>query len=715
MSALGEVMRDSSEAMGGSSQRDRMDALMRTRAVALVGASERPDSLGHSMVRMVRAGGYDGAVHAINPRYSEIDGIPCYAELSDLPETVEHVVLGVGNERLDAALDAAIAHGARAATIFASCAQPHDGGALKARLTAKLRNAGMALCGGNCMGFYNNQIGLRIAGYPALQAMEPGPIGWLAQSGSVFGALAHNDPRLKFGFAISSGAEMVTTAADYLAWMVDQDGIRVVGMFLEAVRDPVGFARALERAAEKNVAVAILKVGRTAASAQMALSHTGAIAGSDAAYQALFRRYGVIQVDDLDELAATLLLFQQPRKPAAGGLVAIHDSGGERELAVDIAERLGIEYPALAEHTRERIARHIDPELVPMNPLDAWGSAQSFETVFAESFAALLDDPNAALGVMFCDIRDNYFVSTGYAAAALAASKRTDKPVAVATNYGMVRHDGLAQRLTSAGVPVIDGTSEALKAVRHFLGFRDRRPLRTPARPAGLPEDAGAPWKAALAAGKPLSEDEALGLMAAYGIPTPARRTVGSAAELEQAARALKFPVALKTATPGILHKSDVGGVRLGLTDPESLRDAYAEMAQRLGPQALVAEMAPAGTELALGAVIDPQWGPIVMLATGGVLIELLADRAVALAPLAAEEARAMIRSLQIRKLLDGYRGRPAADLGALAEAIVRLGWLAKDLASVLSEIDVNPLIVGPQGACAVDALVVPAGTKTGG
>jgi len=691
-----------------------MDALMQPRSVALVGASEKPDSLGHSMVRMIRAGGYDGVLRAINPRYSEIDGIPCYADLSDLPEKVEHVVLGVGNERLDAALDAATAHGAKAATIFASCAQPHDGGALRTRLTAKLRNAGMALCGGNCMGFYNNRIGLRIAGYPALQPMEPGAIGWLAQSGSVFGALAHNDPRLKFGFAISSGAEMVTTAADYLSWMVDQNGIRVVGMFLESVRDPAGFARALERAAEKNVAVAILKVGRTAASAQMALSHTGAIAGSDATYQALFRRYGVIQVDDLDELAATLLLFQQPRKPATGGLVAIHDSGGERELAADIAERLGIEYPVLAEHTRERIAHHIDPELVPMNPLDAWGGAQSFETVFAESLTALLDDPNAALGVMFCDIRDGYFVSTGYAEAALAASKRTEKPVAVATNYGMVRHDGLAQRLTAAGVPVIDGTSEALKAVRHFLRFRDRRPITTPARPADLPEDAGTPWRAVLASGKPLSEDEALALMAAYGIRTPVRRTVGSAGELEQEARALSFPVALKTAVPGILHKSDVGGVRLGLADPESLRGAYDEMARRLGPQVLIAEMAPAGTELALGAVIDPQWGPVVMLAAGGVLIELLADRAVALAPLETEEARTMIRSLQLRKLIDGYRGRPAADLDSLVDAIVRLGWLAKDLASVLSEIDVNPLIVGPQGACAVDALVVPAGKMMG-
>jgi acyl-CoA synthetase (NDP forming) len=708
-------MRDSSEVMVGGASNEAMDALLKPRSIALVGASEKPDSLGNSMVRMIRAGRYGGVVYAINPRYTVIDGISCHAALFDLPETVEHVVLGVGNDRLEAALDAAIAHGAKAATIFASCVQPHDGGALRDRLAAKVRGAGMALCGGNCMGFYNHAIGLRVVGYPAPQLMEAGPIGWLAQSGSVFGALAHNDARLKFSVAISSGAEMVTTAADYLSWMIDQDGIRVVGMFLETVRDPAGFAQALERAAEKNVAVVILKVGRTATSAQMALSHTGAIAGSDAAYQALFRRHGVIQVDDLDEMAATLLLFQQPRQPAAGGLVAIHDSGGERELAVDIAERLGITYPVLSDDTRARVARYIDPELVPMNPLDAWGGAHSFETVFAESFAALLDDPNAALGVMFCDIRDGYFVSTGYAEAALAASQRTDKPVAVATNYAMVRHDDLAQRLTAAGVPVIDGTSEALKAVRHFLRWRDRRPARDTTRPDGVPADRGASWAARLRNGTPLVEDEVLSLIGDYGIRVPARRRVRSADDLEEIGRSLRFPVALKTAEPGILHKSDIGGVQLGIADMTALRDAYAGMARRIGPTALVAEMAPAGIELALGAVVDPQWGPIVMVAAGGLLIELLADRAVALAPLDSIEARSMIDSLRVGRLLDGYRGMPAADREALADTIVRFGWLASDLGDLLSEVDVNPLIVGQHGAVAVDGLAILASKPNAG
>jgi acyl-CoA synthetase (NDP forming) len=686
-----------------------MDALLKPQSIALLGASGKSGTLGHSMVRMIQAGGYDGAVYAINPKYPEIEGIPCRGALADLPERVDHVVLGVGNERLEVALAATIAHGAKAATIFASCAQPHDNGALRTRLAGMAREAGLALCGGNCMGFYNNEIGLRVAGYPALQPMEPGPIGWLAQSGSVFGALAHNDPRLRFSVSISSGAEMVTTAADYLSWMVERDSIRVVGLFLESVRDPAGFARALERAAERDIAVVVLKVGRTAASAEMALSHTGAVAGSDAAYQALFRRYGVIQVDDLDELAATLLLFQQPRKPAAGGLVAIHDSGGERELVVDIADRLGISYPVMATETRERIARYIDPELKPMNPLDAWGSAHSFETVFTESFLALLDDPNAALGVMFCDIRDGYFVSTGYAEAALAAAGRTEKPVAVATNYAMVRHDGLAQRLTAAGVPVIDGTSEALRAVRHFLAWRDRRPVQPPRRPDGLPADAGASWRLRLRTGEPLSEDDSLSLMQAYRIRVPARRQIRSAGELDAAARSLRFPVVLKTAEPGILHKSDVGGVQLDIPDENSLREAYARMAERLGPAVLVAEMAPKGIELALGVVVDPQWGPVIMLAAGGVLIELLADRAVALAPIDQAEARAMIDSLRVRKLLDGYRGLPAADLDALTDTLVRFGWLASDLGDLLSEVDVNPLIIGPHGAFAVDGLVIPA------
>lgn len=703
-----DSLAEDAQDLPGASLPSSMDALLQPRSIALVGASDRAETLGRAMVDMARVGGYAGSVYAVNPKYEKIGEIPCFPSLSALPEPVDHVVFGIGNERIESTLDEAIAMGAQAATIFATCAMQGDGGAFRDKIAAKARGAGMAICGSNCMGFYNNAVGLRVAGYPALQAMPAGPIGWLAQSGSVFGALAHNDTRLKFHVAISSGAEMVTTSADYLAWMAQQEEIKVVGMFLEAVRDAEGFVASLELAANRDVPVVALKVGRTQASAQMALSHTGAITGNDMAYSALFKRYGVIQVDDEDELAAALLLLGQPRRPARGGLVAIHDSGGERELVADIADSLGVAYAPLEDATRQKLAGIIDPELEPTNPLDAWGSAKNFRTTFAEGFKALLEDDNAAVGMMFCDIRDRFYVSEGYADAAIAAHRATTKPVALATNYSMVRHDELVVRLSAAGVPVIDGSRVALKAVRHMLAWRDRPRPHWPVRPENCGSEAIADaWRRRLCTGAPLSEDEALGLLSDYGIATPRRSTVGCETDLSQVASGMRFPVVLKTAVPGILHKSDVGGVALGLADEAALSLAYADMRARLGAEAVVAEMASKGVELALGAVIDPQWGPMVVVSAGGTLMELLDDKAVALAPVSREEASELVGSLRIARLLDGYRGSAAADGQAVVDAVLRLGWLVSDLADAVAEFDVNPLIADAEGCVAVDALVI--------
>lgn len=687
-----------------------MCSLLQPRSIALVGASDKADTLGRAMVDMVRAGGYAGEVYAVNPNYKQIGDIPCYASISDIPGAIEHVVLGLGNDRIESALDSAISRGVRAATIFASCAPYGDGGKLRERIAAKAVDIGMAVCGSNCMGFYNNRIGLRVAGYPALQPMPAGTVGWIAQSGSVFGALAHNDQRLKFAFAVSSGSEMVTTAADYLAWMASHDNIRAIGMFLESIRDPERFSSALELAASKDLPIVVLKVGRSEASAVMALSHTGAIAGSDAAHEALFKRYGVIQVDDEDELAATLLMFQQPRRPGRGGLVAIHDSGGERELAADIACNLGLTYPELDPATKLEIGRIIDPELIPSNPLDAWGGTRDFTTVFSKSFIAMVKDRNAAIGVMFCNIRDGYYVSEGIVDSVIATYRSTEKPVALVTNYSMVNHSRLVARLADEGVPVIDGTRVGLKAVKNVLNWRDRGGTGSVSRPRGCGSGLIAQkWRARLMTGSPLSEFESLSLLSDYGLDTAKSIRIDDMEDLLAACATVTYPVALKTALPGVLHKSDVGGVVLNISNAAMLVSAYERMSSKLGPAALVAEMAPKGVELAFGAVIDQQWGLVICVSAGGILMELLDDRAVALGPLSAEEAKAMVCSLKVDKLLKGYRGEPAVSVETIVEGIVRFSWLAWDFSDLISEIDINPVIANKHRSIAVDALIIQA------
>jgi len=686
-----------------------LDPLLAPRSIALLGASQRPHTVGNDMVRALTGGGFAGRIYPINPKYAHIEGLRCFASLEQLPESAEHVVIGLASNRVEAALAEAIAHGARAATVFAACYLEDDTRpTLNERLAAMAREAGLALCGSSSMGLGHPASGLRLAAYPCDPNSTPGGICWVAQSGSVYGAIAYNDPRLRFSLHVSSGAELVVRANDYLDWALARSDTRVIGLFLEAVRDPEGFEAVLARAAERAVPVVVLKAGRTPASAAMAHTHTGALAGDDAAYRALFDRYGVLRVSSVDELAATLLLLAEPRRAHDGGLASVHDSGGECELLIDLAADLGVPIARIGEHTRTRLAERLEPGLEPVNPLDAWGTGRDAVAIFETCLDALMDDPATAAGFVVSDLRDGHYHHENLAAVARAVHARTGKPLAFVTNYSAVRDDRASLALTEAGIPVLDGTREALLAVKHLLAYRDftrRPPIEPPPAPG---REVTARWRERLATGAPLTEVEALALLADYGLATVEARLVQDEEALAAAARELGYPLALKTAAPGVAHKSEVDGVRLALGDERALGAAYRDLAARLGPEVTLARMAPAGVEMALGAVRDAQFGPYVMVAAGGVLIELLEDTAVGLAPLDAREAARLIDRLRARRLLEGMRGRPAVDRAALGEALARLSVLMADLGEIIDQIDVNPVIVTARGALAADALVVP-------
>jgi acyl-CoA synthetase (NDP forming) len=684
--------------------------LLSPRSIALVGASRRADTPGHDMVRMLARGGFAGTVHAINPGYDAIECYPCVPRLSDLPAPPDLAVLSVRNERLEATLAEAIAAGTRAAVIFASGFLDADGvPPLTDRLAAMARAAAIPICGANCMGYYNDLDGVWICGFPSRRERRPGAIAFVAHSGSVFGALAHNDPRLRFAFTVSPGQELTTTAADYIDYALERPEVKVIGLFLETARDPARFRAALARAAERAVPIVVLKLGRTAAAAAAALTHTGAMAGSDLTYEALFDRYGVIRVETLDELACTLLLCATGRRAGAGSLVSIHDSGGECEMFIDLAQRAGVGFATLDDETRRAIAGKLDPGLVPSNPLDAWGTGADFAASFEHCFRALIDDENAAIGVFAADIRDHYYLSDGFAAAAAEVAAATMKPVAFVTNYTQLRHDAVAMRLTDAGVPVLDGTQNGLAAVRGALAWRDFRnrpddPLPHVESFVRMRRRQQAAQRIAAAS---LDEASGMAMLALYDVPVVAHEIVASEVAAVAAAVRLGFPVALKTAQPGILHKTDVGGVHLGLNDASAVRRAWQDIASRLGPRALVARMAGKGVEVALGMLRDPQFGPVVTVCAGGVLIELLADRRAALAPFGPLTARRLIGGLALARLLAGHRGGAAVDVDRLALTVSRFSVLAADLADLVAEIDVNPLVCGSDIA-AVDALVVP-------
>jgi acyl-CoA synthetase (NDP forming) len=559
------------------------------------------------------------------------------------------------------------------------------------------------------MGFYNVTRDLCVGIFEKPRAITPGGISHIAQSGSVFTALCHNGCRLGFNLCVSAGNEMTVTLADYMDWSLAQSDTRVISLFIETLRDPGAFVTTLEKARAGDIPVVALKVGRSGISRDMALTHTGAIAGDYAAFSALCRRHGVIEVDDLDEMAATLAMLQTGREATSGGLAAIFESGGFRELFADLAEDNDVAFANISPRTRQEIARHLDPGLVAENPLDAWGTHHRFEERFLGCLRALLGDSGVAGGVFASNFRDGYFLSEGIFRAMETVSAETTKPLALVNMYSDLDNADLCRRGFEAGIPVLDGARPALRAFAHLFALNRYR--CSTREPVALPVDDETTAKAktllATAGQDAIEEHPALEILSGFNIPAVARRIVEDVNELAAAVDAVGYPLVLKTAEPGILHKSEVGGVVVDIRDPDSLERHYHDLATRLGPRALVCAMAPAGVEIALGVVNDPQFGPLVLVAAGGILVETLDDRELALCPVSRQEAAAMLSRLRVGALLQGVRGRPAADREALVDAIVNLSRFAHALADQVAEVDINPVIATSDGVVAVDALIL--------
>ncbi len=682
--------------------------MLEARSVAVVGASPRFDTPGNHMVKQLMIGGFSGEVAAVNPKYDEVEGIACFRALDELPFVPDLVLLGVGNRWLGRQMEEAARCGARGVVVFASALEdPLGDPPLTERLRSIATEAGMAVCGANCMGFADVERGLRALAFEERPDLEPGNVAWISHSGSAFSALLHAERGIRFNLAVSTGQELTTTMADYMLYALERGSTRVISLFLETIRDPEGFRLALEAAAERDVPVVALKVGRTLTSRRLVTAHSGALAGDDAAYEALFDAYGVARVGTLNEMADLVELLGTGRRAAPGGLAAILDSGGERAHLVDAAADLDVPLARPSKETLQSIAARLEPGLPATNPLDAWGTDNDPYNIFLDCSRHLADDQDTGAFAYVVDLHSDR-AERGHAWAAERVWKSTNKPFAVVCGVTSAIQDSAAARLRSFGVPVLEDVASGLRAFLRLFERRDARALLPLAPPDPVPRETVRRWREVLAAGERLGEASALEMLADYGVPVA--RTA-AAADLEgvlASGRRLGYPVALKTAAA--FHKTEVGGVKLCLGDEDALAAAYREMSSRLGPAVTVQEMVEPGVEMALGVARDPQFGPLVMIAAGGVLIETLGDRRLALPPLDEVRALRLIDRLAVRPLLEGVRGAPPADVNALSRASSRLSLLATDLGDLIGAIDVNPIIVGPHGCAAVDALVEPRG-----
>jgi acyl-CoA synthetase (NDP forming) len=559
------------------------------------------------------------------------------------------------------------------------------------------------------MGFYNCADGVWVCGFDTRPShRRGGNVTYICHSGSGMAGILDCEERIDFNLAVSTGQELSVRMDQYMDFALERAETRVIGLFMETARNPEGMRNALRKARDRGVPVVALKVGRTELSARLAVSHSGAIAGQEAAYQALFDRYGVQRVDDMHEMATALTLFAQPHPVAAGGLVTLHDSGGERQLLIDLADELGTNLAQLAPATVERLAERLDPGLPPVNPLDAWGAGgPGADGIMQDCLAAMMSDAGASMGAVVHDrgplgeVYPHYFE---YMKAGFGAS---GKPVFLVSNHPGSGADAAAVEQTRKGFPVLDGIRPFLVGVNCLHRFRDFCARPREDLPA-LAQQAERHWRPILASGRTLDEFESSRMLGDFGIPVNQPIPANDPESLRAAGRELGFPVALKTAATGILHKSDLGGVVLDLQNEAELRQAWDGMRDTLGPEVLVSAMVPAGgREMLLGLVHDAQFGPLVMVGMGGVGVELMRDVACALPPFGPGTAQRLVDSLQHRPLLDAHRGRPAADLRAFCAAASTFSVMAHALGDVLAEIDINPVIVHERGCIAVDALVV--------
>lgn len=685
---------------------EALRAMLGARSVAVVGASPKPRTPGNYMVQQLISGGFTGETAAVNPKYDEVGGVACYPSLGEVPFVPDLVLLGVGNRMLEEQMEASARLGARGAVVFASGLEdPPRDPPLTERLGRIAREASMAVCGGNCMGFLDVERGLRALAYEEREDLEAGNVAWISHSGSAFSALLHAERGIRFNLAVSTGQELTTTMADYMLYALERESTRVISLFLETVRDPAAFESALATAAERGVPVVALKVGRTASSGRLVTAHSGALAGDDAAYEALFDAYGVARVGTLNEMADLLELLSAGRRAVSGGLAAMLDSGGERAHLVDVAADLDVPLAQPSQETLKNVAARLAPGLPAVNPLDAWGTNSDAYDVLLDCSRHLAEDADTAAFAYVVDLHSER-AELGHASVAERIWASTDKPLAVVCGVTSAIQANAAARLRAAGIPVLEDVASGLRAFRHLFDLRDACALAPPSPPDPPPEQVRLHWREVLAAGKRLDEADALAMLADYGIPVA--RTV-AAADLDgvlAAAEGLGYSVALKTAAAS--HKTDVGGVVLNIENEKAMAATYQEMAERLGHAATVQEMAGPGVEMALGVVHDPQFGSLVMAAAGGVLIETLRDRRLALPPVDEAGARRLIDRLEARRFLDGTRGAPPADVAALARALSRLSVLARDLGDLIGALDVNPIIVGSRGCVAVDALVEP-------
>ncbi len=701
---------------------DELRRLLHPASIAVVGASARAGAFGERVA--ANLGRFAGRVHLVNPRAERIGERPCYPSVGALPEVPDCVVIATPREAVEAVIGECAAAGVGGAVVFASgyseTARPEHVAA-QHRLVAIARETGLPIVGPNCLGIVNYAARAWMTFFtpPPQESIRPASIGVVSQSGALGFAMAQ---AVEHGASVchllTSGNSCDVDMADYVAYLAGEPACKAIACMFEGMTEPARLIAAVERASAAGRRVVICKIATGASGAAAALSHTGSLAGSDAAWRAAFARAGAVVVEDFEAVMEAAAFFAKAPAPAAAGkagIAVLATSGGAAIMAADKADKYEVALPQPAAATRAVLESRIPEYGSARNPCDVTAQVLTDPDSLGVCAGALLEDPAyAALLVpqVFASERVPMRV-----AQLGALAERTGKLICQVWVNEFLEGPGAREAEQEPHTALFRSMDRCFATLAAWLRPAAAADGATRLAPAGAAERVAAALREA--AGRTLGEREAKSLLAQYGIPVIGERLCASAEAAVTAAAGFGGKVALKVESPDLPHKTEAGVIRLGLEGAAAVRAAYdavMENAARAGARVegvLVQPMAPAGVEIMVGARIDPLFGPLILVGLGGVLVEVLKDTAVDLAPVTPAQALAMLERLKGRALLDGFRGAPAVDRAALAEVISRLSEFAADQASRVREFDVNPLICAGGAIVAVDALIATAGQES--
>lgn len=709
-----------------------LEPLLNPRSVAIVGASET-SFYGSMLYQNLVAYGFKGNIYPINPKYDSLFGVTCYASLAALPEPPDQVAIIVRREMVLDQVKSAIAAGAKSATIVSAGFGETDEDEWK-QVEADIRQLSIdhqfPILGPNCLGAINVHGGVGALAAPIRGGILPGNIALIMQSGGLLQGLVYPFYQRGIGlsYAVSSGNNMSLDMADFIEHGLKDPNTDVICVYMEGFKQPEKFKRVAKQALEAGKPIVVLKVGKSEKAAKATFAHTGSLAGSDHVIDAVFEQYGVVRVSDFEELletAAVLSVKKEVELPEHSGIGMLGGSGGAVGLTSDLAAELGIHLPELAPETREELIRILPPSAIVLNPVDATGQILNDFDTFRKTVDIMSKDPN--IGVIL------YAMTLGMASTDIPRHQKLldiimevagniEKPLVIFSLNSHSLDEWQTNFLrTHKQIAFTQGLRRSLQAVQRMIDYNKRYHAnkRNP-RPEPIQDESrrsGAVQYVQSLGRKVLTEYESKRLLNMYGIPTSRERLAATADEAAAAAEEIGYPLVMKIVSPDILHKTEAGGVRVGIQNREQLLAAYGEMMSRAAaykPDAdihgvLIQELVAGGTEMIIGASRDEQFGTSIMVGMGGIFVEVLKDSVFKMPPLTEDDAMQMIRGSKGYPVLAGARGKGPKDIAALQETLLKISQLVIELEDYIEEMDMNPLLVMDEGegVKAVDALFV--------